>query len=137
MGRKKKMFVDGKDANDDVKTDTKIDIRNVPRIEAKKLSIAPKTIEDILKFRGQPYATFSRAEYAAGLKLMGTAELQDECHKHGLLPSQRDDVLRERLLDQFDKWVGGINASQHAPKHLKESTLVKKMQDDVFGKAII
>lgn len=114
MPRKPKNYADGK-----------------VKIEVKQPQVTQAQLDKIFNHTENPFKTLEKSVYSAKLKAMGREDLQSECQKFGLLPSQGDEILRERLLERFDNFILTLKAAEMRPIQVKETPEIKKILGDM------
>ena len=94
----------------------------------------PTTIDEVLGVaRYSPYTTFYEDEYLAGLTQLVKIDLQRECIRVGLLPHDNEELMKQRLVKEFRKYIANFNTAGLSPNILESNT---KAAEDIMKRCI-
>ena len=106
------------------KVEGKMNISNMKITDGKDhlcKNAAIKSLEQIWGFSMSKYKTHKEKEYAHMLESMNKVDLQKECIKHDLMPKDSRELMTNRLMTEFKKYIATLNTRDIKPHVLKVS----------------
>lgn len=108
--------------------DLKVSQGKMPRPVTMVSKSGKRSLGEILGKKFSQYPQDNEDEYTDSLRNMNKADLQVECLRVGLNPTDSRDIMVERLLNQYRAYAAEIRTANLAPKTLNTpSAKVRKI----------
>lgn len=74
-----------------------------------------RSVDELFGFHGASYKTYDEIEYRTSLAGLNIVDIQRECFRVGLNPTDNRNIMIERLMKQFNRVTNSINGAQVKP----------------------
>lgn len=74
-----------------------------------------RSIDELFGFHGATYKTYDATEYRTSLVGLNIIDIQHECFRVGLNPTDNRNIMVERLMKKFAQVTSSINGPQVKP----------------------
>jgi hypothetical protein len=97
----------------------------------------PKTIDEVLGItRFSPYESLDEDKYLASLNVLVKIDLQRECVRVGLLPHDNEELMKQRLVKEFRKYIAHLETTDLQPTIVEKTKATEKAAEDIMKRCI-